>query len=157
MDGDAIRRVALLVPVAQPVHEGEHLLVPPHPRREAAEGVPLLGAPRSVHVSHIAVDPRCVRPVGLERHEPDPATFDQLPGDTRPHPVELGCAMRGLADEDQGGVSDPIEQRAQIDVVDGGDGFGRFRDEGGQVDPADHRRRGCSLCHGHATVPTLWI
>jgi len=61
---------------AQPVHERAHFVVPPHPGRKARKGGPLGG--RIFHVPDIVVDPRRIRPVSLDRDEPEAFLGDQF-------------------------------------------------------------------------------
>jgi len=100
-----------IVASPEPLHEGQDILVSPHPRREAPKvrqcrvGVIVMGEPH-----HVAVDTVGIGPIGLDRHRGEPALVDEATGNTGSLPVELVRAVRGLADQNETPVPDEIEQ-----------------------------------------------
>ena len=93
-------RIAMGVPLPQPLDEVHDIPVAPHPRRkplEVAECGRRVGVAREAH--HVAVDPVRVGPVALDRDGSEAELVDQPPRDARPLPVELVGPVRRLPDE----------------------------------------------------------
>ncbi len=57
-----------------------------------------------------AVDAIGVGPVGLDGDGVESLLTDQALGDLRPFPIELVRAVRGLADQNETGVTDQFQQ-----------------------------------------------
>src|ERR1019366_3103277 len=129
-EGDLVIRVAPVVR-AQPVDEVVHLLVAPHPRREARERRELERRATGT-AEHVVVDPGSVGPVALHRDEVEASTGDELARDARAHAVELARAMRRLAQQDEARVADSIDERVERRGLDVVDPIGRFADEAGE-------------------------
>ena len=76
--------------LARPLHEGEHVDVPPHPGPEPLEAPQrLLGVGVVASRADVAVDAQRVRPVGLRRDGGEALLLDQPARDPRPLAVEL--------------------------------------------------------------------
>jgi hypothetical protein len=58
-----------------------------------------------------------IRPVRLDRHDAEAVVLDQVLRDGRPRPIELGCAMRGLAEQHDPGIPEPAEMRPKFSVL----------------------------------------
>ena len=126
---------------AQPVDEGQHVGVAPHPVRKAPEaGQRAVGIRILALAAHIAVDAVSVRPVGFDRHRMEALVLDQAPGDAGAFLVELVGAVGGLAQQHETCTADQVEQGVVValaaiqadgggaDGVDGIDGI-----DGGRV------------------------
>src|SRR6266850_404006 len=97
---------------AQPAHEIEHVRVAPHPGGEPLEtGERGIGIPVFAFAADEAVHAVRVGPVGFDRDGVEPFLDDQPLGDASPLLVELVGAMRCLAEKDQAGVSNGVDQR----------------------------------------------
>ena len=99
----------------QPLDEVQHVVVAPHPRREAPEvrqGGVRVGVARETH--HVAIHPIRVGPIALDRNRGEAMLLDQTPGDAGALSVELVRSVRGLADEDEAPVTDEVEQRVVV-------------------------------------------
>ena len=66
---------------------------------------------------HIMIDARGIRPVALNGDEAEPLLDYQLAGDAIAHPVEFRSAVGCLAEQDDTGIADPFQQRAEIGSV----------------------------------------
>jgi hypothetical protein len=100
---------------AQPVDEIVDLGVAPHPGRKAGERLVVGLLERTV--ANVAVDTVGVRPVGFDGDDREAVPLDQPAGDGRPRPVELRRTMGGLAQEDDLGGGEAIEQRSERVIV----------------------------------------
>ncbi len=67
-------------------------------------------------MAHVIVDAGRIRPVGFGRDDVEALGFDQSLRDPRPHAVELGGPVTGLADQHDTCVADPIQQRLEIGI-----------------------------------------
>ena len=104
----------------QPLDEVQHVVVAPHPRREAPEvrqGGVRVAVARETH--HVAIHPIRVGPIALDRNRGEATLLDQAPGDAGALSVELVRPVRGLADEDEAPVTDEVEQRVVVVGVPG--------------------------------------
>ncbi len=66
----------------------------------------------------VVIDPRGVRPVALDGDKGEPFPLDQLARNSRPHAIELGRAVRRLAEKHDPRVADPPQQRCQVRGID---------------------------------------
>ncbi len=101
--------------------------IAPHPCREPLERHPRRRSLRSR--MDVAIDCRGIGPVCLDGDRGEPAPRDQLLGDAGPHPIELGGAVRRLAEQHDARVADPADQRVELDVLDPADRLGALRDQ----------------------------
>ena len=102
----------MLVVIPEPVGEGEHIMVAPHPGGKTDKAV---AAPRSrIMMANIAINAGRVGPVRLDRHNRKSMIFDQLPGDGRPCAVELGSTMRCFTEEHHLRVAIAVKKLAEI-------------------------------------------
>ena len=95
----------------QPIDKGQHLLVAPHPAWEALKGGPRLAC--RGEVADIAVDPRRIGPIGLDRDDIEAVIDDQPLRDRGARPVEFRGAVRRLAEQHHAGIAEPIEEPAE--------------------------------------------
>jgi hypothetical protein len=109
--GTALGRPVLVMD-AQPIDKGEHLLVAPHPGREALKHRACFLRRREV--THIAVDARRIWPVGLDRNNIEAVRGDQMPRDRGAGTVKFGAAMRRLAKQHDARIAETVEQRAEF-------------------------------------------
>src|SRR5439155_21998836 len=101
----------IFVVYAQPVDKGQHLLVAPHPGREALKG--WAGLRRRSEVTDVTVDPRRIGPVGLDRDDGEAMIDDQALRDRGAGTVELRGAVRRLAEQHDPRVAEPVEKSAE--------------------------------------------
>ena len=107
--------IAAVVVRAQPADEVEHLGVAPHPGREALKAAQrLLGVRVLAGPADVAVDAVGVGPVGLDGDAGETLLLDQPAGDQGALAVELVGAVRGLAEQDEAGVADLLQQRVVV-------------------------------------------
>ena len=100
-----------VVVVAEPADEVEDVGVAPHPGRESPEsrqGVDGLGIVAAA--ADEAVDAIGVGPVGLDGHGVEALLADQPLGDLRTLAIKLVRAVRRLADQDEAGVADQLQE-----------------------------------------------
>ncbi len=112
MEGCPARFRQALIMSPQPIGEGQHFLVAPHPCREAHEHIAPPGTRRLV--PHIIVNARGIGPVRFYRHDREAVPFYQPTGDRSACPVEFGTSMCRLAQKDDPGISEPIETGTEI-------------------------------------------
>ena len=98
---------------SEPLDEAPRLVIAPHPRREARERGRLGTVPVGQRL-HVTIDTPPVGPVCLNGDDAKSTAADELPGDAGAQAIELGGAMRGLPDQHQLRVADPLEQRAEV-------------------------------------------
>ena len=129
-----------VVEIAQPADEIHDVGVPPHPGREPAKpaegigGVAILADP-----GRVAAHPQRIGPIGLDRDGGEPFPLDQQPGDLGAFAVELVRTVGRLADENDAGVADPVDERpervAGVRARSGGGAIRKRRDgDGGAHD-----------------------
>src|SRR5262249_26666310 len=107
----------LAVALAEPLDEAVHLLVPPHPGREATKrGLGPVPSPREV--PHVAGHLGGIGPVRLYRDGAKSLLGDELARDACPHQVELRRAVSGLAQQDHASVADAIQEPIEVDRLD---------------------------------------
>ena len=96
---------------AQPVGKGQHFRIAPHPGRETDKRF----APARAFgvVADIAVDPRRIGPVSLDRDDGKAMMLDQPARDRRTRGVEFGGAMRRLAQQHDLRVAEAVEKFAE--------------------------------------------
>jgi hypothetical protein len=101
---------ALIVPF-QPLGQGHHLPVGPHPSRPAVKGVQnLAGAlARAPIALDVAVDAVAVGPVALDGEKGKALFADEALAQSGPPAVVLRGAVGGLAQEDVAGVADGVQ------------------------------------------------
>ena len=78
--------------------------------------------------SHIAVDGRRVRPIGLHRNGVEAVFLDETPRDRRAGAIEFAGSVAGLAEQDHSGAGEAIERLGEGVVIDVGQGFGSRRE-----------------------------
>ena len=101
--------------VAQPTDELHDFAIAPHPRREAREC--LLRVLPVPGPTDPAVESSGVGPIGLGGDDREASVLDQLPGDPRPHAVELRRPVGRLTDEHEAAPADPVQERGEIGIV----------------------------------------
>ena len=112
MKGSTLIGRKRLIVGAQPVGELHHLDVAPHPAGEPRESAAARWA-RSM-MPDIAIDPCDIRPVRLDGNDVEVVMPDQLPGDGRARPVELGRAVGRFAQQDHARLAEAREHRAEF-------------------------------------------
>lgn len=120
---------------AHPVGELEHLLVAPHPRREAREYIAMPRAGRLV--ANIIIDPRGIGPVGLDRDNVETVALDQPARDRGAGAVEFGSPVSRLTEQHDLGVAETIEHRTERR------GVRRMRQRLGRLAQRVHQPGGC--------------
>ena len=88
-------RLERAVVLAQPVDKCAHLIVAPHPGREAGKSRPLGG--RIFKMPNVVIDTRGIRPVALDGNKMETLLDDQFARDALAHAIEFGSAVSGLA------------------------------------------------------------
>ena len=132
IDAGALRRISDRgVVLLQPVHELHHLPVSPHPGREPIEG--LLGMWLDGRASYVAIQALRLRPIRLERDDRKTLALDERLRDSRAHEVELGRAVRCLAEADDARIADAFEERVEVNAGDVVEPLRMARDERRQV------------------------
>ena len=127
----AVVLVAARVPVARPLDIVADLLVAPHPGREARERLPLRLA--RVAMADVGVDALGVGPVGLGGDDTEPFLLDERACNPGAEAVELARPVARLPDADHAAVADPVEERAEVDVLDTPERLGVLGDERGEL------------------------
>src|SRR6266446_1826084 len=131
----------------QPAHEVEHVRVAPHPDREPLEtGKGGVGVPVLAQSPDEAVDPVRVGPVRLDRDSVKAFFDDQALGEPRPLGVEIVRAVRGLAQQDQPGVADCLDERIVRVTI---------RERPGAFAQALDERHVRGAAHGDASAPSF--
>jgi hypothetical protein len=99
----------------EPAHEVEHIGISPHPGGEPLEiGERVDGIHVGSDAAHVAIHAIGIGPVGFDGHRRETSVGDQALGDRRPLPIELVRAVRRLAEKDDLGLADAVEQRVVI-------------------------------------------
>src|SRR5690349_16335043 len=80
-------------------------------------------------MADVAVDTGGVRPVGLDRDDGEAVTLDQATADGRAGAIKFGGAVARLAEQDQAGVGEALEQIGEGGIVDVGQRLGSRGDE----------------------------
>ncbi len=100
-----------VVVVPQPAHEVLDDGVAPHPVGKAAEIVERIErCSIVVCIAHVAIDAEGVWPVGFGSNRTEPAFLNEPTSDSGALTVELLRAMTRLADQDEAGVADLVQQ-----------------------------------------------
>src|SRR5439155_8972311 len=109
-----------VVAAPQPADEVEHVLVAPHPGREApesGEGGRGVGVLRTT--ADEAVHALGVRPVALDRDRRETLFLDETPGDPRAFAIELAGAVRGFAEENEPRRPGELQEGIEVPAVAG--------------------------------------
>ena len=104
--------IATLVDGLEPVQERADLAVPPHPGGEAREGRLRHLGPRQP--AHIGVIDRGIRPIGFDRDDIEAVLLDQHRSNRRAGVVELGRAMRRLAEQHHALMGEALGEAGQL-------------------------------------------
>ena len=100
---------------AKPSDEVEDVGVAPHPRRESTEAAErLLGVAIAPLTADVTVDPGGIGPVALDRDGGEPEFPDQALRDAGSLSIELVRPVAGLAEHDDTGPADHVEQRVVV-------------------------------------------
>src|SRR5579871_5958290 len=100
---------------AEPADEVQKIRVAPHPGRKALEPEQgIAGVSIFADALDILIDPRRVRPIGLERDCAEARFTDQPLRDLCTNAVELVSSMRGLTNQYDSRIAHQPHQRIEI-------------------------------------------
>lgn len=108
--------------LTQPSEKCRDLFVAPHPGREALEG--RVGGGRGRATANLAVDGRRIGPVSLDCDDREPLLLDQAPRNRIAGAVEFGGAVAGLAEQNDAGIGEAVDEFGEGRIVDTGQQFG---------------------------------
>ena len=100
------------IDLLQSVEELSDLTIAPHPGWEA--GKHRFRQHRPGQTAHIGVVHRGIGPVGFDPHDIEAMAVDQHLGDARPRLIELGGAMRGLAEKHDSAIAEALDEIAKL-------------------------------------------